>query len=451
MKRLPLLIAAILLSTPLFGARPVARWDVVPHQRVEGKFNVGVVAFHEKGVDVSFTVNGKKVWTAKKPSRNKRTGVVEYVFPFDASKYKDGPVTIGATATTPDEKPYELPVLPLYANSGKTLGSTDIIWVDAKRGNEFASGTQDEPFKSLKHGVQKAGDGGTVYLMPGTYEMKLIGGGKDRKYWTLVSPAPGSEKGSVKVEGGRSGTEKLHFKDIDLFCDVEAGSTGSIAFGEGGDTMGWFEDCRFTNLKGRTGGNVRPFGSKLRAFVTGGETSDMTHGPNAELVRKHVIKDISGEALTGGDLLAVNVNVSGIDPEGAEVVDSNLYQAFAQPPSWIENVILYNVIAKKCNCRGLVGRQLRNSAFVNLGFATSGAGSKDVTHFEAGLENVIFARLRLRNQAWEWLKTTSGHEDLRPKDVRLFDVQVPEGFTGFDSTDGSEGVLVSDDASWFGR
>jgi hypothetical protein len=40
------------------AARPVARWDVVPDQRVSGVFRAGVCAFHEDGVRVAFSLNG---------------------------------------------------------------------------------------------------------------------------------------------------------------------------------------------------------------------------------------------------------------------------------------------------------------------------------------------------------------------------------------------------------
>ena len=37
---------AALAAGQAYAARPVARWDVVPHQRISGVFNAGVVAFH---------------------------------------------------------------------------------------------------------------------------------------------------------------------------------------------------------------------------------------------------------------------------------------------------------------------------------------------------------------------------------------------------------------------
>ena len=78
-------IAAIALSTVgvAYSSSPVARWDVVPYQRVEGRFKVGVVAFHEDGVKVGFAINGKMVAMVAKPDVNPRTGVREFFFEFD--------------------------------------------------------------------------------------------------------------------------------------------------------------------------------------------------------------------------------------------------------------------------------------------------------------------------------------------------------------------------------
>ena len=49
MKKSILLLSAVLAGAA-FAARPIARWDVVPYQRISGTFKAGVVAFHEKSV-----------------------------------------------------------------------------------------------------------------------------------------------------------------------------------------------------------------------------------------------------------------------------------------------------------------------------------------------------------------------------------------------------------------
>ncbi|MBR4893605.1 MAG: hypothetical protein IKZ36_00210, partial [Kiritimatiellae bacterium] len=84
-----------------FGARPVARWDVVPWQRISGVFNAGVVAFHESGVKVEFTIEagGKSFrFTADDPVFNNRTSVWEFFVPVETDRLPAGPLAIKARA-----------------------------------------------------------------------------------------------------------------------------------------------------------------------------------------------------------------------------------------------------------------------------------------------------------------------------------------------------------------
>ena len=64
---------AAMAAGQAFAARPVARWDVVPHQRISGVFNAGVGAFHEDDVKVTFNVGGRQ-FTAEVPQLIARTG-----------------------------------------------------------------------------------------------------------------------------------------------------------------------------------------------------------------------------------------------------------------------------------------------------------------------------------------------------------------------------------------
>ena len=190
-------VAAVLAAGQAFAARPVARWDVVPHQRISGVFNAGVVAFHEDGVKVTFDVGGRK-FTAEEPKLNARTGVWEYL------------------GSAPES--FELPELPLYANAKGTQGSKA----------EVTIGPED----SLADAVRKAGDGGTVYLRKGVYSLSRIGD-RNAKFWTTLAAAPGTKREEVEFSAGRPGGDKLRFRNVTLFCDAE-GKYASIIAGENG-------------------------------------------------------------------------------------------------------------------------------------------------------------------------------------------------------------------------
>ena len=95
-----LTVAAVLVVFSVTGraARPVAHWDAVPDQLITRPFKVGVVAFHLKGVKVEFRVNELLVATADNPTLNDQTGVWEYWFDLDPSKYANGALSLEARA-----------------------------------------------------------------------------------------------------------------------------------------------------------------------------------------------------------------------------------------------------------------------------------------------------------------------------------------------------------------
>lgn len=438
MMRQAIVLAAIWTALALHAGRPVAKWDVVPYQCVGGAFPVGVVAFHEKGVTVEFTVNGEKAASASAPSLNPRTKVWEYVFDLDARKYPDGELRLGATASAPGEEPYALPELVLYANSKKTMGSRKAVWVDPVNGNEFADGTKSAPVKTIHRGIQLAGDGGAVLLQPGVYQAKLAGGGLNRRFWTVLTPAPGISREQVKILGGRPGTEKLRFRNVELYCDCADGY-GTIVMGEGGATSAWFDNCRFTNRQGRYGGSTTPFGNRLHAYVTGGCTEEMGNGPCCEFVRDHQVRSIASDAFSCNDSLVVNCSVSGIDP-GGTTADPDVFSGFSTGTNWTHDVILYNVKATDVKGKGIAGQRLRDSAFVNV-LVENTAGNLVYTRFSEAMENVLFAHVTLVDQKWQWMQTKNGRGDFKPKDVSLVNCVLRE-MEGFGTGDGSEGLSV---------
>ena len=444
MKRLFLFIASVCASSALHAGRPVARWDVVPYQRISGTFNAGVVAFHEKALKVVFSLGGTPVRTVEAPEFNPRTKVWEYVLPIDTTQLPDGELKLGAEVTAEGEPPTELPELVLYANAKKTQGSRKFVWVDPVKGNEFADGTKDHPVRSIRQGIRCAGDGGVVLLQPGVYQSKLAGGGKDRRFWTVITPAPGVSRDQVKIAGGRPGTEKLRWRNVELFCDCSEGY-GAIIMGEGGDTMAWFENCRFTNKAGRYGGSTSPFGNRLRAFVTGGETTEMGNGPCCEFVRGHAVRSIASDAFSCNDCLVVNSSVDGIDP-GPTTADSDVFNGFATGDKWIHDVILYNVKATDVKAKGIAGQRLRDSAFVNVLVENTG-GDLVYSRFSEAMENVLFAHLTLVDQKWQWMQTKNGRGDFKPKGVSLVNCV----FKDMDGYDPAAGELAVRNCAFYNR
>lgn len=414
-QRLPPVLCLLSVALPLFAARPVARWDVVPDQRVSGVFHAGVCAFHDDGVAVEFLLNGKSAHVAKAPTLNPRTKVWEYVFPVDTAQLPDGPITLGARAHSlgKDRETYELPDLPLFANGHGTLTVRDVVWVDATNGVDTAAGTREAPLKTLRAAIQKVPVGGTVCLLPGEYSAGGLGNSWNRPYWTTITAAPGVPREAVQIAGGRPGVERLRFHGVTLYCDADKGYAPILA-GEQGRTRVLLDDCVCLNRKGRWAANANVFGNRYVAYVLGGVTTELTNGPGGEIIRDHTVEKIASDVWTGSDRLVVNSTCRDVDG-GNTGAHPDFHQSHAVPPGWVHDVILYNVTGYNCRCQGLFGGRLRDSAFVNvLMERVDDPKCYFLSQYSGPMENVLFANVTLIHQSWLW------RGNFQPKDVRVY-------------------------------
>ncbi len=122
---------------------PIARWDVVPNQRItKGEtLNVGVVAFSKAGIDrVTFTVSGQgysgtNPVSATAMTHNAQTNVYEYWFPLNADSFStNGVFTIQATAYGKDGGILTLPTYSFVVNATGTL-AVPKAWVSTSGNN----------------------------------------------------------------------------------------------------------------------------------------------------------------------------------------------------------------------------------------------------------------------------------------------------------------------------
>lgn len=407
-----ILSVVLALTMPLVSqaARPVARWDVVPDQIFQGVFKAGVCAFHSSGVKVEFRIGDKLIYTALEPTLNDQSGVWEFWCPVDAQSFPDGAVTLTARAIPlgAGHSSYDLPALTLYANAGGTLSVKQVTWVDAQNGNDANAGTEQAPCQTLAKAVRMTPAGGTIYLKPGIYSAAALKGGSNRPYWTTIACAPGVGRDQVEIGAGRPGTQRLRFKDVTLFCDIQKGY-GAILAGENGKHWVWLENCKCYNKKGRWAGSTVTFGNGYGAFITGGVTTEMRNGPGGSLIRDHVLHKICSDAWTGCGLV---VNSSCIDLDrGRTEAHPDFHQSHAVPPNWVENVILYNVRGYDCVSQGLFGLRLRNSAFVNVVIEKVNTVMR--SQYSGPMENVLFLHLNIVDQVWNW------RGDFTPTDVQV--------------------------------
>ena len=417
---------AVLAALPASAARrPVAQWDVVPFQRVQKPFQAGVVAFYDKPFTVEFSVNGRKVAVADKATLNARTKVVEHWFTLDPAQFspdklRENELRLGAKAVAEDGTSHALPEIVLYWDGDRALGSTKTIWLDPKEGIDYSEGTKERPVKTMRQAVKLAGDGGTVYLAkPGAYSVERVGGGNGRKYWTTIRPAPGLARKDIQIRGGRTGCDKLHFLDVQIFSDIVSGTAYALG-GVDEKSICWLENCIVRDRGGRSVGRSYTFGNKLVGYVTGGATTEMGDGPRCRLVRNHVIKAISGDAFTGTDLLAVNCRLTDVN-SGGVMDEPAFHRSQSARGAWTSDVILANITASDCACNGFIGLRLRDSVFSNVTFDAAGPEGRFVSRYAWEMENVWFDRVKVAGQPWIWFKSTNRSGDFAPTDVRVTD------------------------------
>ena len=418
-------LSAAIVPAAFAALRPVAHWDIVPYQRIAEPFNAGVVAFYDKPFKVEFSVNGKKAAVADKASFNNRTKVDEHWFTldpakFDPSQLKDRVLRLGAKAVAADGTSYTLPDIVLYWDVDRKTGSKKEIWLDPKDGIDYSEGTKEKPVKTVKQAVKLCGDGGTVRLMrAGGYSVARIGGGNGRKYWTTIVPAPGLARRDIQIKGGRTGCDKLHLKNVNIYSDIADGHSYALG-GVDENSSCWIEDCIVRDKGGRSSGRSYTFGNKLVGYVTGGATTEMGDGPRGKLVRNHVIKNISGDAFSGNDCLAVNCRLVNVDSAGV-MDEPALHRSQGLMGTWTHDVILANITASECACNGLIGLKLRDSVFSNVTLDTTGPEKRYRSRYAQEMENVWFDRVKVTGQDWEWFKSSDNVGNFAPTDVRVTD------------------------------
>ena len=156
----------------------------------------------------------------------------------------------------------------------------------------------------------------------------------------------------------------------------------------------------------------------MTGYVTGGATVDMGDGPRGKLVRGHLIKNISGDAFTGDDCLAVNCKLVDVDSTGV-MDEPAFHRSQGIQGAWTHDVILANITGTECACNGFIGLKLRDSAFSNITLETTGPERRFVSRYAWEMENVWFDNVKVTGQEWVWFKATNNNGNFTPTDVRV--------------------------------
>jgi len=388
----------------LTPTQTIGNWDVVPFQRFDGVFEVGVVGFHEEGLDVVFLVDGLEVGRAQDPTLNPRTGVHEYWVALDAADYPDGAVTVTATLF-PDcagHLPRDLEPLVLHANSGGSLANETVVWADCGAGDDDAGdGSEAAPYRTIERAFLEVGEGGIVNLAAGDcYALTSDLDGAGYGLWTTVRPAPGVTRDEVSIltygpddtSTGRFGEDMVRWQDVQLYKDVDPGY--STVFYLESDHHVWFDGAELFDARGQwNGGNPLGGNRPYFAYYTDAFLHDIQNA-GYHFGRNVVLDDIGSDVFRGSSgLMSINLVVYSID-RGATEAHPDFFQ-FYNPDETVDNVVVYNTRVFDMGAQGIFGGPgaMRNVAFVNLLLEKDPADSALISQITGDWDHVLLWHL----------------------------------------------------------
>lgn len=409
MKRLATLTVLMITAVSAFAIplTPIARWNTVPHQRVDEPFKAGVVAFSKEGISqIEFTITGqgysgpnpvvvsqirlndRLAWDAGMEfgldlAHTSWPGVWEYWFELDPRDFaSNGEISISVDVYGNDGGHRRLDDLNLVVNATGSLAQHS-AWV-TKDGNDStgAVNNSNAPFASVSTAaaalVEANGgtsDGTYLYLGPGQWNINDHAAPNAGTEWYTIAAAPGTSRGEVVAVGTHSGsvnTELLRLQNLKI---VSTGKHDRV--GGWGPTLMWVHRSeiegydRWHTLTDRTSNFSNPV---MRPYHDYYYTESYFHGMDdvmkAGIIGRNLVLQRIGNDAFQDTHLVVNIRLDDHDPGPTTGWHSDAYQSFGQVT--MENVIVYNYYATDLHYQGLFLRGTegiqRNNAFVNLFF-----------------------------------------------------------------------------------
>ena len=434
----------------------------MPFQIFDSTLKIGVVAFHDSGADVRFSVNSSEVETVTAPTYNDRTDVYEYWTELNAANYSDGPITVSAVALPDDSSHYSrtLDDITLYANSGGSLTSTSIAWADSAGGNDdTGDGSEGNPYQTLGKAYEAVDEGGTVYLKAGDYNLRdNIVNKTNSTYWTKITSDPATTKDQVIITSnnardsddpnkiGPLRNNLIHFSNVTLKRELRGITTGdderfNAIVGFSYVDYAWFDSVVLE------GGDYSELGSTYNVqnamiYTTDSTIQNITDAfSNSNFGRNVYIDTLDADGARAiSNQIFINIEIVNWDPLPGSHAD--LIQFYLTAEDNIENIIMYNVKALDIDAQMIKGPGAglaKDIAFVNWLVEHKTVTAPDTLHqAQLGfMQNVLF-----------WHFTTERVElNIRtPSSVSHFNIQNNIFFTLF-STDDNDVALTELDSS----
>jgi hypothetical protein len=145
----------------------IAVWAVTDKFPVTGTAHIGVSAYHESGVSVTFKIDGIMVGTATQEEINPTTGYPEYFVTINTKDYTDGDHTLDATATPVSGTALNLAQITLKIENtfkGKHY------YVDGTNGDDTKDGLSvATAWKTIDKANTSTGDHDSITVIAGDY------------------------------------------------------------------------------------------------------------------------------------------------------------------------------------------------------------------------------------------------------------------------------------------
>jgi len=359
---------------------PVARFDVVPYQRIEygASLNVGVAAFSKPGIaSVDFVASGQGysggTKTATSMTLNSTTDTWEYWVNFPASEFTgNGAITITATVTDNEanERVLTLSLL-VYGASAFTPVTA---WVDPA-GNNTTCMVNDEgaPCLTVAGAITKiqaanggVSDGAIIYLEEGTYSVASTSASTSSQ-WLTITKDDTAAVANVIINTGQITTGYLKYDSVTL---QSLGSALYVA--NSSSTRLWTNSCRRIG-SGRGTVNTNPvhLSDENNHYSTNDYTYDADYAyRKAALVRGATISFIGNDVFENTPFI-VNCTADDVDNIDNPSWHADAFQTFTgttlAPP---DNRIVYNYKATDLHYEAIFMRSdtgtATDNAFVNV-------------------------------------------------------------------------------------
>lgn len=396
------ILIVVLLPFSVYALTPIARFDVVPRQRVEygSSFNVGVVAFSKAGIqDVVFTIIGQGYSSGTKTSTSMtlntrvasaspgavRDGVYEYYVNIPANEFStDGTFTVSALVTGDDAGTKSLSAITLLVEA-TGAGTPVEAWI-ATDGNDSTGAVDDDtkPYLTMAAAVTdiETANGGDcdnaiIYFENGTYNTTHFTASSNTtttSEWLTLTRSSSATMAGVIFDEGNTVLNTNHLK----ISGVTIRSSGVNDYFIQPSNNLWVDQCKLTSIVGRVPTGTNPvWGDAGNTYYTSDYVYDTRYGVRGPILARGIkIEKVGNDAFVNNSLI-INCTADDIDPTGTNAYDCNganevchadVYQQWG---SGRDNVIIYNYYATDVNYQGLFMRQesggdQTNTAFVNM-------------------------------------------------------------------------------------